>query len=255
MCTSNQSTKNCELCCTKSVLQRVSYPAFLCWLISAPALWQTEERIPCTCTYCTHTYGHMQKQTHTYKRSQCTYSHVHVCPLADFCTRPDSITHTWCKLQHSHSFTHSQAHADTLQVHTYHAPASQIAPRFPSALGAKIRTRGLKIHYGGMGGGEEMKGKGWAERSRARGGGKKENAEQAGMQGEESESWLKGDEREWERAGGNQKQRGVGSSAWWDKKYIHYSVLHAEQDKHLTVPVSHTNIIKHTSHICNVSSD
>lgn len=115
-----------------------------------------------------------------------------------------------CTPTHSHT---DKSHANTRQVHTYHAPASQSAPWFPPDLGAKIRTSELKIHYGSMGGGS-------AERRAVGEEDKNESMlSRQGLRGKRG-SWLKGEEREWgsewERAGGKQKHWGVGLSAWWD---------------------------------------
>ena len=163
----------------------------------------------CTCMYFTH-------QTHCCTKirkstlfilvleSTCTaYIHpvVHVPALR--CLHEANANCT-----HSHT---GKPHANTRQVHTYHAPASQSAPCFPPVLGAKIRTSELKIHYGSMGGrsaerravGEEDKNESMLSRQ--------------GLRGKRG-SWLKVEEREWgsewERAGGKWKYWGVGLSAW-----------------------------------------
>lgn len=137
-------------------------------------------------------------------RTKPTYIHLHVC----LHIQPDSITHTWCecKLQH----THTLAHTDTWQVHTYHTPASRSVPWFSLELGAKIRTRGakntLRCHMRGwrMGGG----GADWGEGSGG-GGEERENAEQAGMEGEERDLIKGGGEGE-----GVGESRGKAEGRW-----------------------------------------
>lgn len=211
MCKNNQSTGCTEPCYGKrGKLQHiVAHVLVLFNLCSTDVTGGTY----CTCMYFTH-------QTHCCTKirkstlfilvleSTCTaYIHpvVHVPALR--CMHEANAN---CTPTHSHT---DKSHANTRQVHTYHAPASQSAPWFPPDLGAKIRTSELKIHYGSMGGGS-------AERRAVGEEDKNESMlSRQGLRGKRG-SWLKGEEREWgsewERAGGKQKHWGVGLSAWWD---------------------------------------
>lgn len=151
MCKSNQSTGRTEPCYRKrGISQHVMAPRVLVLLNLCT------RNMTGRTTYCLHLYT-LCKHTHCCRKNKAkstlftlvlASTHTHHLHAGLHAARLD---HTYMMRTQTSVHPRARTHADTRQVHTYHAPASQSAPWYPPELRAKIRTRELKIHYGGGG--------------------------------------------------------------------------------------------------------